>query len=333
MKKLITVNLLVAIALFTVVLGGIEIYLRLTVPPSSSESIYTYTLATKRYKLMKANVAMTAWGKELRTNELGFRDNDATVPAKQPSEFRIVVLGASFTVGAGVAYDAIYTSVLEKRLQQSYPGVTVINLAVGGYNIIQSALVLEEVGLSLAPDLILIGITPEADFGLSIYETNYRVAAGQAPAVPAEPLYKNFYAYRAYGSKLDARLKRVFREKAAANHQTPQAWERNVAALKGIVATARERKVPVRAVLLAETWNFEQQRASFARVERECASLEIVCVNMLDPFIARGLEAASLRLNALDAHPNERYHALVGQELAAHLKAILPKRGIVRTHG
>jgi lysophospholipase L1-like esterase len=242
-----------------------------------------------------------------------------------------VVLGASFTVGAGVAYDAIYTSVLEKRLRQSHPHVTVINLAVGGYNIIQSALVLREVGLGLAPDLILIGISPDADFRLGTYETNFRVAAGQAVSVPSEPLYKNLYAYRAYGAKLYTRLKRVFRDKPPAD-QSSQEWEENAAALKAVVLMARERNVPVRAVLLAETWNFEQQLSSFARVEHQCAALEIVCLNILKPFIARGVDEASLRLNALDAHPNARYHALVAEELAASLKPVVKPR-VVRTSG
>lgn len=332
MKKLVAINALVAVGVMTLILGGVELYLRLTVPASSNETIYAYTLATKRYKVMKANAAVSAWGKELRTNELGFRDNDATVPAKQPGEFRIVVLGASFTVGAGVDYDAIYTSVLERRLRQSYPGVTVINLAVGGYNIIQSALVLQEVGLGLEPDLVLVGITPEADFGLDIYHRNRKVAAGQAPAVPAQPWYKTLYAYRAYGSKLESRFKRVFQDKPSARQTA--SWEENAAALKAMVAMARERNVPVRAVLLAETWNFEQQRASFARVERQCASFEVACLNILEPLLARGIDGASLRLNALDAHPNERYNALIAELLAADLARFLSaKRELVRTGG
>jgi hypothetical protein len=331
MKKLVMFNLLLVAALVALPLGAVELYLRLTIPPSSNETIYTYTLDTKRYKLMKANAAVTAWGKELRTNRLGFRDRNAAIAPKQPGEFRIIVLGASFTVSAGVDYEAIYTSLLEKQLRQAFPDVKVINLAVGGYNIVQSALVLQEVGLGLEPDLVLVGITPEADFSLETYESNYRVAARQASALPPVPWYKTLYVYRAYGARLEGRIKRLFSGEPAGN-QSLAAWEQNSAALKAIAALARERNIPLRAVLLPETWNFERQRASFARVEGQCASLDFACLNLLEPFIARGVAGASLRLNALDAHPNERYNALVAEELAADLAQFLAaKRGLVRT--
>src|SRR5438309_938127 len=100
--KVVAVNF--AIALILVVLGilGLEAYLRLTIPASSSESIFQYTLATPRYKIMRPNTRITAWGKEFRTNELGFRDDKARVPEKFAGEFRIIVLGDSMTVSAGV---------------------------------------------------------------------------------------------------------------------------------------------------------------------------------------------------------------------------------------
>jgi hypothetical protein len=329
MKKLITVNVLVAVALFTVVLGGVEIYLRLTVPPSSSESIYAYTLTTQRYKIMKANARVQAWGKELATNELGFRDRP--IGPKQPGEFRIVVLGDSFTVSAGVDFGDIYTARLEKLL-----GARVVNLAVGGYNIVQYALVLQEVGLALEPDLVIVALFPDNDFSNETYQANRLVAAGRARPEPEPAWYEKLYVHRAYGARLQSKLNAIFAIHAAqggAAEPQMNGWKENVAALRAIAAMTESRGIALKIVMLPHTWNFEKQRPLFAQVHRECVASGLTCSDLLEAFIRRRVPESALRLNPLDAHPNERYNAVVAEELAASLKNHLPKRGIVRIGG
>lgn len=323
MKKLIAVNALVLAGLFVLGLGAIEAWLRLTVPSSSNETIYAYTLDTKRYKVMKANAAVTAWGKELKTNELGFRDR--AIGPKQPGEHRIVVLGDSFTVSAGVEREAIFTSLLEK----SRTSVRVINLAVGGYNIVQYALVLQEVGLALQPDLVLAALFPDNDFNHDTYEAAFRVASGQGSAEPERAWYESLYIHRAYGTRLETKLNALLPKKPIASGPNTS-WNDNVAALKSIAALTKDRGVALEVVLLPHTWNFEKQRPLFARVQKECVSLGITCRDLLERFIARGVVESSLRLNALDAHPNESYNALVAEELAEILPGLGP---LVRTGG
>jgi hypothetical protein len=310
-KKLIAINLAVIAALILVFIGAVEAYLRLTVPRSSTESIYTYTTANPRYKLMRANASVTAWGEELRTNELGFRDRP--VGPKAPGEFRVVVLGDSFTVSAGVDFRDLYTSRLEKLT-----GARVINLAVGGYNIVQYALVLREVGLALEPDLVLVALFPDNDFSNETYEENYRVASGKASADPVLAWYEDLYAYRAYGGRLEKKLKSMFTSKPPA--AGPDGWNENVAALKAIMAMSAQREVELQAVLLPHTWNFEAERVRFQQVKHECAKLHLQCLDLLARFASRGVRPATLRLNPLDAHPNERYHAIVAEELASPIQ-------------
>jgi len=179
--------------LLLVMLGGVELWLRLSIPASSGDSIFEYTLESKRYKVMKRNAEIVTWGSKLQTNNLGFRDEHSVVPPKQSDEFRIIVLGDSFTVSAGVDFQDIFTSQLEKSLQQQYPHVQVINLAVGGYNILQYALVLEEVGLALQPDLVLVAVFPYNDLNNDTYAANYRQAMGEVAAEQKEPWYKGLY--------------------------------------------------------------------------------------------------------------------------------------------
>ena len=315
--RLLALQFAITIALALLALVAVEAYLRLTIPGSSRESIYEYTLSSKRYKVMKPNATVVAWGKELRTNELGFRDATPRLAAKRPGEFRIVVLGDSFTVSAGVDYARIYTTLLEQRLKEKHPGVRVINLAVGGYNVVQYAAVLEEVALGLEPDMVLVALYPENDFSMDTYEENLRIASGAAPYAP---WYESTYVYRAYVGKVINRLAK----KEAPKTTSSLGWDENVGALRTIARTTEEHRLPLAVVALPSTWSLASQRPLFQRVEAECARLPNArCFTLLEPLIASGIDEASLRLNALDAHPNDKYNAFVAEALAPFIAQLL----------
>ena len=91
--------------------------------------------AVSGYK-MQPNICVRLQSDEydqvLKTNSLGFVGPE--VPAqKAPGEFRIVVLGDSYTAGGQVPYEQNYTALLEDDLRQmGYSTVRVINAGVGG---------------------------------------------------------------------------------------------------------------------------------------------------------------------------------------------------------
>lgn len=99
----------------------------------------------------------------MRTNALGLRGPDVS---PQPAEgtYRILSLGESTTFGAFVREDATYAARLEHHLGQHLrdapsDGVTdveVINAGVEAWSVWQSRVWLEEVGLSLKPDAVLV---------------------------------------------------------------------------------------------------------------------------------------------------------------------------------
>ena len=317
--RLLAVQFAISIALVLLALAAVEAYLRLTIPGSSRESIYEYTLSTKRYKVMKPNAMVVAWGKELRTNELGFRDATPRLAPKRPGEFRIVVLGDSFTVAAGVDYARIYTTLLEERLKEKHPGARVINLAVGGYNVVQYAAVLEEVALGLEPDLVVVALYPENDFSMDTYEENFRIASGDTAAADV-PWVQSLYTYRAYFGKVVNR----FGRKEAPKADRSKGWDENIGALRAIARTTEEHALPLAVIALPSTWALASQRPVFQRVESECARLPNArCFSLLEPLIASGIDEASLRLNALDAHPNEKYNAFVAEALAPFVAGFL----------
>lgn len=325
------VNGIVLLCLFAVSLLCAELWLRATIPAESeTDSIFEYTLSTPRYVTMKRNARVLAWGKELRTNALGFRDDKDIILPKQAGEIRIVVLGDSFTVSAGVEYRDIYTSVLETRLREQHPKTRVINLAVSGYNPVQYALVLDEVGLALEPDLIVVGLFPENDFTNSHHETALAIASGRQSTVPEQVWYEHLRVYRAYLSHVIHRLKRVWSRAVGQGVPQPghggeesfQGWRDNVAALRQISDVAGQRNILSVIAVLPGTRLLERQRPLFARMAAMCAENGFVCVDLLEKLIAGAGNDMRLHLNALDAHPNENYNRLVGTELAAFIQSV-----------
>lgn len=83
---------------------------------------------------------------------------------KTESEFRIVVVGDSFTWGDKIADSRnLWTSVLERRLNERSGGhrrCQVINLARCGYTTVAERHVLFEVGYAYAPDLVIVQFHP-----------------------------------------------------------------------------------------------------------------------------------------------------------------------------
>ncbi len=102
----------------------------------------------------------------LRTNSVGQCDTEHPF-AKPQGEFRIAVLGDSFTMPQGTAIEDAWHMRLSKQLndQGFAPGkkVTCINFGVAGYQLTNYRAVLEHKALAYQPDLILIGFCASND--------------------------------------------------------------------------------------------------------------------------------------------------------------------------
>jgi lysophospholipase L1-like esterase len=92
-----------------------------------------------------------------RINADGFRDALYARPKPQ-GVFRVLVLGDSVSFGYGVEEAEAYPQVLEELLSELLPDsrIEVVNLGVGGYNAYNEARLLEVVGRSYEPDLVLV---------------------------------------------------------------------------------------------------------------------------------------------------------------------------------
>lgn len=98
----------------------------------------------------------TRW--HVQTNTRGFRSPEFSMQ-REPGTIRIVMLGDSSTFGWGVeaseGYPAQLRAALAERLRVPLERVEVINLGVPGYSSFQGLILLQRLGLALAPDLVV----------------------------------------------------------------------------------------------------------------------------------------------------------------------------------
>jgi hypothetical protein len=91
---------------------------------------------------------------EYSHNSGGFRDSERHVE-KADGVTRILCIGDSFTWGWGVPEEAVYTRALERLLGREGAPVEVVNCGVGGYDTVQSLVLLIHEGFALDPDVVI----------------------------------------------------------------------------------------------------------------------------------------------------------------------------------
>jgi lysophospholipase L1-like esterase len=336
-RILLNVSLIVLAILLTA--SFTEGILRLLVP-GSNVSLFEYTASTPRFKVMKPNIQGVVYGVPFETNNLGFRDQQPWGTEKDVGEFRVLVLGDSFTVSAGVAFHSIYTQVLQQVLQEKLPHrrVRVMNLGVAGYNPIQYLLVLQEVGLDLRPDYLIVGVFPSNDFDNTTYEENKAVALGMRPP-PREEGIRALYIYKAFGWRVEVMARRIIGAVTGdVRERRPQSgpgsagwesggWEQNASALLSLAQVARKSNIPLLLVLLPTTYSFEKQEGTHRVVRQFCIANRIECLDMLDAFIKTGSSPRRFKINVIDDHPNTEYHRIVGHRLGHYVATRLGQPG------
>jgi len=146
---LVLVSVIVALAVA-------EVTLRLMTGERSSPRSYL-TADPIRHHRVRPNWSRTVLGAPFETNSLALRDREIAMP-KPPGVFRILMLGDSFTEGAGFTLETTAPKLLEMLLNERRCGrrFEVINAGVASYSPILEYLLLTGVGLGLAPDLVVL---------------------------------------------------------------------------------------------------------------------------------------------------------------------------------
>jgi hypothetical protein len=105
-----------------------------------------------------AGTRLYTWGHEVVNNRYGFREREFATP-KPPGVFRVMVLGDSFTWGAGLSVEQRYTNLLEAMLKERYPGagIEVLNFGTPGGPTVRERDILRALKDVVQPDLVVVG--------------------------------------------------------------------------------------------------------------------------------------------------------------------------------
>ena len=90
-----------------------------------------------------------------RFNSRGVRGPEYSLE-KPPGEFRIVILGDSYTEGYTVEFEELFSETLKRRLNERGHRTEVINLGVAGYSTDQELLLYQSEGKRYRPDLTIL---------------------------------------------------------------------------------------------------------------------------------------------------------------------------------
>jgi len=129
--------------------------------PSSAECLVRETPKGRRVipnaHVIIRNHRLSKRDIEIRIDSLGFRDRE--IPeAKPKGEYRILALGDSITWGDYLQADEVYVEQMERFLNAAVTGlrVEVVNAAVGDIGLREEVDILEERGLRVHPDEVLV---------------------------------------------------------------------------------------------------------------------------------------------------------------------------------
>jgi hypothetical protein len=133
----------------------VEIVLRVVAPGQWSPHWERDPIVGWRGRRSAVGIVRTAaCSTEYRHNADGFRDGERRVE-RAGAETGVLCVGDSFTRGWGVPFDAVYTRELERLLERGGRSVEVVSQAVGGYNAVQSLLLLRDEGFACDPDIVI----------------------------------------------------------------------------------------------------------------------------------------------------------------------------------
>ncbi|MBL4577854.1 MAG: hypothetical protein JKX74_05240 [Flavobacteriales bacterium] len=103
------------------------------------------------------NSSATLMGVDFKINSMGFRDDELQLVDGKP-DYKILVLGCSNTVGWGVKYEQVFTSLLERDLNPEGEDTAfhVINAGVGNYNSTLESIQLDQKIEEIMPNKVVL---------------------------------------------------------------------------------------------------------------------------------------------------------------------------------
>jgi lysophospholipase L1-like esterase len=291
------------------------------------------------------------------TNTDGFRSHHEYSRPKPNGTRRVLAIGDSFTFGIGVGDAESYPAQLERRLSRlcgSAP-VQVINAGVGGFGTSQELELLERVGLTFHPDVVVLGVfvnDPQDNLLAGLHymrgDTLLRKPRSAIPRMPgakkwlnATPGYdwlvthsvlvnwlRDLYFRRGKhlqsAATLADTLGRVFEQ------DTANSWlltERLLERMKNVVETHGSRflvvLIPDQSELHAHLSGKSSGTATVSRLRQICRKEQLDCVDLSAWIRSRLPVEASALYFPHDGHFNADGYGLLAEAVTGRLARLL----------
>lgn len=264
------------------------------------------------------------------TNTLGLRDEEVQVP-KPPGVFRILSLGESTTFGAWVGQHETYNDVIEDEL-----GVEVVNAGHEAWTVWQSAIYLEEAGMALQPDMVLVyhefndflprGVINEQEVLYRVEYTDRQLYERRRPFAPVFGLLFQSRAYlmlRKWTLQLPSELPTIqeaIRTKARLGTRVPE--EDRYVALARMLGLTAAAHIPL--VILQPTYTDEAAQHRGTVLRDFAATHQLRYIDLRAARLGAGIADSSFFVDAI--HPNPAGHTFLGHTISTALKDGLPQR-------
>ncbi|MCS6862859.1 MAG: SGNH/GDSL hydrolase family protein [Abditibacteriales bacterium] len=259
---------------------------------------------------------------------------------KPSGVFRIVTLGDSYTWGDKIPRTQdIWPYVVERSLRQKGYRVEVVNMGKNGFTTVNEAELLERVGWSFDPDLIILNFTlndtlPSGPNYFSEPEEWYFRTRPLSP-IFHRALDRHSYLY----SFLNAQVRMLQIQSRYPDGYAPlyaedfEGWRACRAALRAMGEKTRERGVPMLVVIFPSLAPPALEVAAYPYVklhQKIAAAAREAGLSVLDlrPVYARfGRSGRSWWALPCDAHPNVEGHKVAGEAIAKKVETlgVLPK--------
>jgi lysophospholipase L1-like esterase len=282
--------------------------------------------------------------KPVRINAVGFRGAEIETP-KPEGRFRIAVLGDSVTFGNGVGGDESYPAQLARRLQEATSlSIEVINAGVPGYDTWQQALLLEEVVLSVEPDLVVLafyenditrrpqairaivnekGESPRVGLGAWLGDRWIFLLKKSRVLVLAQEAYQRVRA-RWIPSPGAARRKALL-------HGDPhpaleEGWKEVDRSLSQMAALLKGAGIPFRIVVFPmpeQVWNSGASSSAYqGHLEEIAGGISVPTLDFLPAFRNATADGQTLYI-FWDWHPNSEGHRVAAQATEAFIRPVV----------
>jgi lysophospholipase L1-like esterase len=291
------------------------------------------------------------------TNTDGFRGQREYRRPKPVGTRRVLAIGDSFTFGIGVDDAESYPAQLERRLSRlcaSRP-VQVVNAGVGGFGTSQQLVLLERVGLTFQPDLVVLGVfvnDPEDNLLAGLHyvrgDTLLNKPISAVPRMPGAKRWLNTVPgydwlvshsvlanwlrelYFKRGKQLQSPSAPADTQVSEAEQDTTGAWlltERLLARMKNVVDRHGSRflvvLIPDRAELHAHLTGRSSEAATVSRLRQICVKERLDCLDLSAWIKSKAAVPAPALYFPHDGHFNADGYGVLAEAVAGRSARLL----------